>query len=165
MFDAAGELDLASNPLPSGPVGFVSQSGNIALETGLLLADVGLGFSRLASIGNQADLDVTDVLRDLAAHDGTRAIGVYCEDFRDGRAFAEAARTAGKPVVLLTVGQHRGVDARGALAHRCAHELARRGRCGVPRGRRPPRRHAAAAASRRCRRCSPRSGRAGGASP
>ena len=58
VFDAAGELDLASNPLPSGPVGFVSQSGNIALETGLLLADVGLGFSRLASIGNQADLDV-----------------------------------------------------------------------------------------------------------
>ncbi len=62
VFDAAGELDLASNPLPSGPVGFVSQSGNIALETGLLLADLGLGFSRLASVGNQADVDVTDVL-------------------------------------------------------------------------------------------------------
>ena len=116
VFDAAGELDLASNPLPSGPVGFVSQSGNIALETGLLLADVGLGFSRLASIGNQADLDVTDVLRDLAAHDGTKAIGVYCEDFRDGRAFAEAARTAGKPVVLLTVGQTEA-STRAARSH------------------------------------------------
>ena len=89
VFDAAGELDLASNPLPSGPVGFVSQSGNIALETGLLLADLGLGFSRLASVGNQADVDVTDVLVDLAKHDGTKVIGVYCEDFRDGRAFAE----------------------------------------------------------------------------
>jgi len=116
VFDAAGELDLASNPLPSGPVGLVSQSGNIALETGLLLADVGLGFSRLASIGNQADLDVTDVLRDLAAHDGTKAIGVYCEDFRDGRAFAEAARTAGKPVVLLTVGQTEA-STRAARSH------------------------------------------------
>ncbi|MGN6798466.1 MAG: acetate--CoA ligase family protein [Gaiellaceae bacterium] len=116
VFDAAGELDLASNPLPSGPIGFVSQSGNIALETGLLLADVGLGFSRLASIGNQADLDVTDVLRDLAAHDGTKAIGVYCEDFRDGRAFAEAARTAGKPVVLLTVGQTEA-STRAARSH------------------------------------------------
>ena len=116
VFDAAGELDLASNPLPSGPIGFVSQSGNIALETGLLLADVGLGFSRLASIGNQADLDVTDVLRDLAGHDGTKAIGVYCEDFRDGRAFAEAARTAGKPVVLLTVGQTEA-STRAALSH------------------------------------------------
>ena len=116
VFDAAGELDLASNPLPSGPIGFVSQSGNIALETGLLLADVGLGFSRLASIGNQADLDATDVLRDLAAHDGTKAIGVYCEDFRDGRAFAEAARTAGKPVVLLTVGQ-TAASTRAARSH------------------------------------------------
>ncbi|HEY1512467.1 MAG TPA: acetate--CoA ligase family protein [Gaiellaceae bacterium] len=116
VFDAAAELDLASNPLPSGPVGFVSQSGNIALETGLLLADVGLGFSRLASIGNQADLDVTDVLRDLAAHAGTKAIGVYCEDFRDGRAFAEAARTAGKPVVLLTVGRTEA-STRAARSH------------------------------------------------
>ena len=116
VFDAAGELDLASNPLPSGPIGFVSQSGNIALETGLLLADVGLGYSRLASVGNQADLDVTDVLCDLAAHEGTRVIGVYCEDFRNGRAFAEVARTAGKPVVLMTVG---GTDAaiRAARSH------------------------------------------------
>ncbi|HEY0416699.1 MAG TPA: acetate--CoA ligase family protein [Gaiellaceae bacterium] len=116
VFDAAAELDLASNPLPPGPVGLVSQSGNIALETGLLLADLGLGFSRLASVGNQADLDVTDVLRSLAAHDGTRAIGVYCEDFRDGRAFAEAARTAGKPVVLLTVGR-TGAARRAARSH------------------------------------------------
>ena len=116
VFDAAGELDLASNPLPSGPVGFVSQSGNIALETGLLLTDVGLGFSRLASIGNQADLDVTDLLSNLAAHDATKVIGVYCEDFRDGRAFAEAARTAGKPVVLMTVGRTEA-STRAALSH------------------------------------------------
>jgi acyl-CoA synthetase (NDP forming) len=105
VFDAAAELDLASNPLPAGSVGLVSQSGNIVLETGLLLADAGLGFSRVASVGNQADVDVTDVLENLARHDGTQAIGVYCEDFRDGRAFAEAAREAGKPVVLLTVGR------------------------------------------------------------
>ena len=102
------------NPLPAGPLGFVSQSGNIALETGLLLADLGLGFSRLVSVGNQADLDVTEVIANLAAHDGTRVIGAYCEDFRDGRAFAETARAAGKPVVLLTVG-------RTAAAVRAAH--------------------------------------------
>jgi acetate---CoA ligase (ADP-forming) len=116
VFDAAAELDLASNPLPSGPIGFVSQSGNIALELGLLLEDVGLGFSRLASIGNQADLDATEVLASLAAHEGTRVIGVYCEDFRDGRAFAEAARTAGKPVVLLTVGRTEAAT-RAARSH------------------------------------------------
>jgi acetate---CoA ligase (ADP-forming) len=116
VFDAAAELDLASNPLPSGPVGFVSQSGNIALEVGLLLADFGLGYSRLVSVGNQADLDVTEVVAALAGHDGTRAIGVYCEDFRDGRAFAETARDAGKPVVLLTVGRTQAA-VRAARSH------------------------------------------------
>ena len=43
-------------------------------------------------------------------------IGVYVEDFRDGRAFAEAARTAGKPVVLLTVGR-TAAGSRAARSH------------------------------------------------
>jgi len=116
VFDAVAELELATNPLPAGPVGFVSQSGNVALEVGLLLTELGLGFSRLASIGNQADLDATELVASLGAHDGTRVIGVYCEDFRDGRAFAEAARTAGKPVVLLTVGRTQAAT-RAARSH------------------------------------------------
>jgi acetate---CoA ligase (ADP-forming) len=116
VFDSAAELDLASNPLPGGSIGFVSQSGNVALETGLLLEDLGLGFSRLVSIGNQADVDVAEVVASLAGHEATRVIGVYCEDFRDGRAFAETARTAGKPVVLLTVGR-TAAGARAARSH------------------------------------------------
>jgi acyl-CoA synthetase (NDP forming) len=104
VFDGAAELQLASALLPAGPVGFVSQSGNVLLETGLLLEDVGLGFSRAVSIGNQADVGATELVGALGEHDETRVIGVYCEDFLDGRAFVEAARTAGKPVVLLTVG-------------------------------------------------------------
>ena len=104
VFDGAAELQLASNLLATGPVGFISQSGNVLLEIGLLLEDFGLGFSRAVSIGNQADVDVTELVAALGEHEGTRAIGVYCEDFRDGRAFVEAARTAGKPVVLLTAG-------------------------------------------------------------
>ncbi len=116
VFDAEAELQLASNPLPAGPVGFVSQSGNIVLETGLLLADLGLGFSRVAAVGNQADVDVTELVAALGRHEPTRAIGVYCEDFRDGRAFAAAARGAGKPVVLLTVGR-TAAAARAARSH------------------------------------------------
>jgi acetate---CoA ligase (ADP-forming) len=114
VFDGAAELQLASTPLPAGPVGFVSQSGNVLLETGLLLEDVGLGFSRAVSLGNQADVDVSELVAALAEHDGTQVIGVYCEDFRDGRAFVEAARTAGKPVVLITV----GLSAEGSRAAR-----------------------------------------------
>jgi acyl-CoA synthetase (NDP forming) len=116
IFDGASELQLASTPLPAGPVGFVSQSGNVLLEVGLLLEDFGLGFSRAVSIGNQADVGVTELVTALGEHEGTRVIGVYCEDFRDGRAFVEAARTAGKPVVLLTVGRS-AAGARAARSH------------------------------------------------
>ena len=116
VFDGAADLQLASTPLPAGPVGLISQSGNVLLEIGLLLEDFGLGFSRAVSVGNQADVDATELVSALAEHDATRVIGVYCEDFRDGRAFVEAARTAGKPVVLLTVGRTEAGQ-RAALSH------------------------------------------------
>ena len=94
----------------------MSQSGNVLLEVGLLLEDFGLGFSRAVSIGNQADVDATELVAALAEHEGTRVIGVYCEDFRDGRAFVEAARAAAKPVVLLTVGR-TAAGRRAARSH------------------------------------------------
>ncbi len=116
LFDGAAELQLASTPLPAGPIGFVSQSGNVLLEVGLLLEDVDLGFSRAVSIGNQADVGAAELVAALGEHEGTRVIGVYCEDFLDGRAFLEAARTAGKPVVLLTVGRTEA-GSRAARSH------------------------------------------------
>jgi acyl-CoA synthetase (NDP forming) len=116
VVDSAAELQLASTPLPAGPIGFVSQSGNVLLEIGLLLEDYGLGFSRAVSIGNQADIDATELVAALGEHEATRVIGVYCEDFLDGRAFVESARTSGKPVVLLTVGRTEA-GRRAALSH------------------------------------------------
>jgi acetate---CoA ligase (ADP-forming) len=119
VFDAGAELDLTSNGFPSGSIGLVSQSGNLALELSLLAADAGLGFSRFASLGNQADLDVAELVAAFAVHDETHLIAVYCEDFRDGRAFASAAATAvaqGKPVLLLTVGRS-AASARAARSH------------------------------------------------
>ena len=38
VFDAAAELELVSNDLPRGPIGLISQSGNLALELGMLAA-------------------------------------------------------------------------------------------------------------------------------
>jgi acetate---CoA ligase (ADP-forming) len=108
VFDAASELELVPNDLPRGSIGLLSQSGNLALEIGLLAEAAGLGFSRFVSVGNQADLAAGELIGELAAHEGTELIAVYVEDFRDGRAFAgaaEAAGRAGKPVVLLTVGR------------------------------------------------------------
>jgi len=119
VFDAAAGLSLTSNPLPSGDVAFISQSGNLSLELAQLLADQTLGFSRFASLGNQAHLDAADLVEATAQHENTSVIAVYCEDFRDGRRFASAAleaRRVGKPVVLLTVGASEA-SARQASSH------------------------------------------------
>ena len=119
VFDAASGLSLTSNPMPTGDIAFISQSGNLSLELAQLLEDHGLGFSRFASLGNQAHIDAADLVEATASHASTKVIAVYCEDFRDGRRFAQAAldaRNAGKPVVLLTVGASEA-SARQASSH------------------------------------------------
>ncbi|MFI6356168.1 acetate--CoA ligase family protein [Streptomyces sp. NPDC050743] len=116
LADNTTELFLASDTFTPGGVALLSQSGNLALELQLRFRPHGLGFSRFVSLGNQADVTLVDLLADCARHEGTHAIAVYAEDFADGRAFAEAAAEAGKPVVLLTAG--RGdASARGAQSH------------------------------------------------
>jgi acyl-CoA synthetase (NDP forming) len=119
LFDAGTNLHLSSNSVPSGTIGFISQSGNLALEVGMLAGDAGLGYSRFVSLGNQADLEVAELIEDFAGHEPTRLIAVYCEDFRDGRAFARAAQRAvetGKPVLLLAGGASPA-SARAARSH------------------------------------------------
>jgi acetate---CoA ligase (ADP-forming) len=119
VFDAGAELELVSNDLPRGPIGLISQSGNLALEIGMIAADAGLGFSRFVSVGNQADVQVAELIGNLAEHPGTELIAIYVEDFRDGRAFAAAAGAAtraGKPVVLLAV-EHTEATARAVASH------------------------------------------------
>ncbi|MEV6836936.1 acetate--CoA ligase family protein [Streptomyces sp. NPDC051133] len=116
LADNTTGLFLASDTFDPGGVALLSQSGNLALELQLRFRPHGLGFSRFVSLGNQADVTLVDLLADCARHEGTRAIAVYAEDFADGRAFAEAAADAGKPVVLLTGG--RGdASARSAQSH------------------------------------------------
>jgi acetate---CoA ligase (ADP-forming) len=119
VFDAGAALELVPNPLPAGRIGLISQSGNLALELGILAEETGLGFSRFVSLGNQADLEASDLISDLGDHDATELIALYIEDFRDGRAFAAAAGAAvgaGKAVVLLTI-EHSEAAARAVRSH------------------------------------------------
>lgn len=116
VYDAEAELDLCSEELVPGAIGLVSQSGNLALEIGLIAEEFGLGFSRFVSLGNQADVEAWELVESYAAHEPTRLIAVYLEDFRDGRAFARACAAAGKPVVLLAGGATEAA-ARAARSH------------------------------------------------
>jgi acetate---CoA ligase (ADP-forming) len=116
VFDAAAELTLGLDGLATGPIGLISQSGNLCYEIALLAAQVGLGVSRVASVGNQADLEVADLIEWFAADPNTGVIAAYVEDFRDGRALARAARASATPVVLLASG-HSDAGRRAALSH------------------------------------------------
>jgi acetyltransferase len=90
-----------------GTLGFFSHSG--ALGTAILdwSHEHRLGFSLLASLGNQADVDETDLLDALADDADTGVVLGYLEGVADGRAFfaALAAAAARKPCVLMKAGR------------------------------------------------------------
>ena len=119
VLDHSTGLDACASKFPRGSIGLISQSGNLAMDIAAHLHAGGLGISRFASIGNQADVDVADLIDSYVGHEPTRAIAVYCEGFPAGRRFAQAcadAHDAGKPVVLLTVGRGTA-SVRGAASH------------------------------------------------
>ncbi|MBT2325231.1 acetate--CoA ligase family protein [Variovorax paradoxus] len=96
----------SSFPTP-GPVGIVSQSGNLGSYTLRLAAERGLGISRMLTTGNECDVDIADAIASLAADPGTSVILCCMETCRDGAKLQQAmamARDAGKPLVVLKVG-------------------------------------------------------------
>ncbi|MNQ01199.1 succinyl-CoA synthetase subunit alpha [compost metagenome] len=91
----------------AGPVGIVSQSGNLGSFTLRLAGERGLGISRMLTTGNECDVDIADAIASLAADPGTRVILCCMETCRDGAKLTQAmamAREAGKPLVVLKVG-------------------------------------------------------------
>jgi acetyl coenzyme A synthetase (ADP forming)-like protein len=90
-----------------GHIAFISQSG--ALCGGIIdwIIGRGIGFSRLLSVGNEADVNETDALPFLAADDSSRVITLYLEDIKGGPAFMDALRQAArlKPVLAIKTGR------------------------------------------------------------
>src|SRR5437667_1603535 len=94
-------------PQIDGGIGVVSQSGAYGGLIFRHLGARGLGVSRFLSIGNQADVDISDVIDYLAVDPATTLIACFVEALRDGRRFVEAAQRASaeKPVVVLKGGR------------------------------------------------------------
>lgn len=90
-----------------GHIAFLSQSG--ALCGGIIdwIIGRGIGFSRLLSVGNEADVNETDALPFLAADEVSRVITLYLEDIKGGPAFVEALRNAAavKPILVIKSGR------------------------------------------------------------
>jgi acetyltransferase len=89
-----------------GGVGFASHSGAICGGTVDWANTVGFGFSRIISLGNQADVTMADALASLAADEQTRVAVAYIEGLPEGRRFVEVASalTQKKPLVVLKAG-------------------------------------------------------------
>jgi len=106
-------------PMPArGHIGFVSHSGAFCAAIIDWARENGFGFSRLISLGNQADVNETDMLPVVAADEHTHVIVLYLEGIADGRRFVEVARevTRQKPVIALKVGRFESGQ-RAAASH------------------------------------------------
>ncbi|MEE9198663.1 MAG: CoA-binding protein [Dehalococcoidia bacterium] len=105
-------------PKRSGPVAFLTQSGNNAMEFVYRASLRGVFFSKVISYGNASDLDESDFLEYLAHDPETRVITTYIEGIKDGRRFfntLEAAARA-KPVIVLKGGR-TGAGTRAVASH------------------------------------------------
>ncbi len=98
----------------AGNVALVSQSGAMAVALMDKSAELSMGFSFVASIGNKADMDECDFLEICETDPKTGVIGLYLESIKDGARFMEVANRVGrtKPIVLIK----SGVSKRGGLA-------------------------------------------------
>jgi len=113
LMDTHLPLDTTFLPPPAPPTGeiaFISHSGAICAAIVDWSRGQGFGFSRLVSLGNQADVTETDVLAPVAADDHTRVLALYLEGVSDGRRFMQMAQqvTRQKAVLALKVGRTGG---------------------------------------------------------
>ena len=130
MINLTGHVALTVNAilemesLPAGGTSIVSQSGTML---GTMLsrgAARGVGFSKLVSVGNEADIGVGELVHFLAADPETHTILLFLETVRDAARLAAGARAAyaaGKPVVAYklgrsTLGERLARSHTGALA-------------------------------------------------
>jgi acetyl coenzyme A synthetase (ADP forming)-like protein len=143
LIDTSLPLNVTFLPPPGPPAGelaFLSHSGAICAALIDWARSQGFGFSRLISLGNQADLNETDLLAPVAADPATRVLTLYLEGLPDGPRFVQQAAqvTRQKPVVALKVGrfasgQRAAASHTGALAGQDSAYQAAFRRAGVVR--------------------------------
>jgi acyl-CoA synthetase (NDP forming) len=118
VLSASGALEMGDLPV-SGRISVVSQSGGVLGSLLSRAADRGIGFAKLVSTGNEADIDTAEMLAWLVEDPGTAVLAVYMEGLRRPTAFRRAAERAaalGKPIVVFKVGRSEE-GARSVASH------------------------------------------------
>lgn len=97
-----------------GQISYFSQSGSLLAAIIDMANSADIGFCKLASIGNKADVDELDVITAFGEDDNTKVIAGYLETIVDGDAFLNLTENISKkkPILLMK----SGVTASGAKA-------------------------------------------------
>lgn len=92
-----------------GPLAVVGQSGTVVAALTDWAQAEGFGVSASVSLGNQADVCESDVLRFLGEDESTRAVALYLEGVDDGPRFVGALRDVAMhmPIAVLKCGNSR----------------------------------------------------------
>jgi acyl-CoA synthetase (NDP forming) len=121
-----------------GSLSFVSQSGNIGVQTTNTCQRRGIGIDKFLSVGNEAQIGVVEAFDYLRGDPNTTSIMAYMEGIDDGRRFMEVAKntTAVKPLVVLRTGltefgSRAAASHTGAMAGNAAVWEAAARQCGV----------------------------------
>ena len=106
--------------VPAGPIALISQSGNMALTFGQLARETGLGFSKLITVGNAADVRIPEYVDYLFRDPETKVIVAYLEGFQpsEGRELFDLLRghPTPKPLIVLKPGETES-GRRACLSH------------------------------------------------
>jgi len=96
-------------PMKPGNVSIIAQGGGMGEMLKLHLHKVDLGHRMYCSYGNECDLTMPEILEYYGQDEGTRAIMMQIESFKDPRAFLEVAAgiTPHKPILAIKAGRTR----------------------------------------------------------
>jgi len=102
-----------------GNVSIISQTGmfaSVLLEH--ILSTQSFGLSKVAGLGNKADVDDADILEYYEDDPNTKVIAIYAEGIKNGRRFLEVSKRVSKkkPIIILKSARS-GYGGRAALTH------------------------------------------------
>ncbi len=108
IIDTYSDLNVSFAPVmpAKGGITFVSQSGALISAVLDWSRKRKIGFSRIISMGNMADISESELIESCAADKNTRVILYYVEGVKDGRDFIERVSrvTKEKPVIAIKAG-------------------------------------------------------------
>jgi len=94
-------------PMAPGNISVIAQGGGMGELLKLHLHEAGLGHRLYCSYGNEADLTMPELLAYYGQDEGTKAIMMQIESFKDPAAFLEVAAeiTPHKPILAIKAGR------------------------------------------------------------